>query len=140
MNVVNPKSCQDHHFEKHVKGKLMMVGNVTRGQPTFLTMPRGGRSSCCTTWDMCPRSKMASVIKLLGHGTKWYVHCNNSGGVILVHNHYNQCAWDCTDATSTKMGWLNQPWSPMPSKPIAVNHLKDGHSQKINEWLLLNGL
>ncbi len=90
-------------------GKLIMVGNVICGQPTFLTMPRGGWSSGCTMWDMCPRSKMASTIRFLGHGTKWYVHNNDSGGGILVHNHYNQCAWDRTDATSTKMG--NQPWT-----------------------------
>ncbi len=77
----------------------------------LFTMPRGGWSSCCTTWDTHPKSKMASTIRLLGHGTKWYVCCNNSGGVILVHNHYNQCAWDRTSATSTKMGWPNQPWT-----------------------------
>ncbi len=87
--------------------KFMMVGNVPRGQPTFFTMPKGSWSSCCTTWDTCPIAKMASTIKLLGHSTKWYVRCNNSNGVMLVHNHYNRCAWNRTNATSTKMGWPN---------------------------------
>jgi hypothetical protein len=68
------------------------MGKATYGQPTLLTMARGVQSSSWTTCDMRFESKMASIVRPLGHGTKSYAHCNKLSGVILVHIHCIQWA------------------------------------------------
>jgi hypothetical protein len=51
---------------------------------------------------------MEFTMRPLGHGTNWYACCNTLGGVMLVHNHHDLCAWDPIDETSAKIGLPNQ--------------------------------
>jgi hypothetical protein len=86
------------------------MGKATYGWPTLLTMARGGQSLSCTTCDMHFESKMASIVRPLGRGIKSYTHCNKLNGVMLVHIHYIQYAWNPTNVVSTKIGLPNHTW------------------------------
>jgi hypothetical protein len=92
-------------------GKFMIVGKTTCGWCTLLTIIKGGWSSCHTACGMHLESKMAPIVRPLHCGTKWYVHCNKSSDVKLVHDQRNQCAWDPFDVVSIKIGLPNQTWT-----------------------------
>jgi len=51
---------------------------------------------------------MEFTMRPLGHGANWYACCKTLGGVMLVHNHHDLCAWDPIDETSAKIGLPNQ--------------------------------
>jgi hypothetical protein len=108
-------------------GKFMIVGKIACGCPTLLTIIRVGWSSRHTIRGMHLESNMAPIVRPLHYGTKWYVHCNKSSDVKLVHDQHNQCAWDPIDVMSIKIGLPNQTWTCWhPTKTC-------GHESP-NEW------
>jgi hypothetical protein len=88
--------------------KFIFMGKIVHGWLTFLTMARGGWSSCCMTCDLHFESKMTSIVRPLNHNTKSHAPCNKCG-VMLVH--CNQWTQNPNDVASTKIGLPNQTWT-----------------------------